>query len=48
MTFNTTYTNREVTDIANYLLGKSFIFFQSLRMNGIGSKRAFSLKTGHE
>ena len=39
MIFETTYSDKEVTKSINKIVGKPFSFFQSLKMNGIGSKR---------
>jgi len=39
MVFETTYSDKEITNSINKIVGKPFSFFQSLKMNGIGSKR---------
>lgn len=39
MIFETTYSDKEVTRSINNIVGKPFTFFQSLKMNGVGSKR---------
>ena len=39
MIFETTYSDKEITNSINKIVGKPFSFFQSLRLNGIGSKR---------
>jgi len=39
MILETTYTNKEQTELINDLVGKPFRFMQSLKMKGVGSKR---------
>ncbi|WP_299666467.1 hypothetical protein [uncultured Polaribacter sp.] len=39
MIFNTTYRNKDATATINDLLGKSYNFFQAMKLGGIGSKR---------
>ena len=39
MVFETTYSDKEITNSINNIVGKPYSFFQSLKMNGIGSKR---------
>lgn len=39
MLFNTTHNNNDAKELINDCLGRSFSFFQSLKMGGIGSKR---------
>lgn len=39
MILDTTYTNKNHTELINDLVGKPFSFLQSLKMKGIGSKR---------
>ena len=39
MIYDTTYSDKEITKSINKIVGKPFSFFQSLRLNGIGSKR---------
>jgi hypothetical protein len=39
MVLDTTYTKKEHNELINDLVGKPFGFLQSIKMNGIGSKR---------
>ena len=39
MVFETTYSDKEITNSINNIVGKPFSFFQSLKLKGIGSKR---------
>lgn len=39
MILNTTHHNKQHKQIINDLIGRSFTFFESLKMKGIGSKR---------
>lgn len=39
MIFNTTHTNRDAETTINDLLGKSYSFFESIKIGGVGSKR---------
>ncbi|MEM6831781.1 MAG: hypothetical protein AAGA66_14235 [Bacteroidota bacterium] len=44
MIFDTTYTDKEVTKSINDLVGKSFGFWDRIKLNGIGSPRMIVLK----
>ncbi len=39
MVFNTSYTNKEYTKESIHILGKSFSFFEKIKIGGIGSSR---------
>ena len=39
MIIETTYTSQENENLINEKVGKSYTFFQSIKLNGIGSKR---------
>ncbi|MDX6747712.1 hypothetical protein SHK09_12995 [Polaribacter sp. PL03] len=39
MIFNTTYKNKEATSKINTTLGKSYSFFEAIKLGGVGSKR---------
>ncbi|WP_445732589.1 hypothetical protein [Mariniflexile sp.] len=39
MILDTTHTNKEHNNLINDVVGKSFSFFQAIKMGGIGSKR---------
>jgi hypothetical protein len=39
MIFNTTHTNKEADALINDLIGKSYSFFEAIKMKGVGSKR---------
>ncbi|APY00195.1 hypothetical protein [Lacinutrix venerupis] len=39
MIFNTTYINKQNTDLINDIVGKPFSFLQAFKLKGIGSKR---------
>jgi hypothetical protein len=39
MIFNTTYNNKDAAAEMNELLGKSYSFFEAIKLGGVGSKR---------